>query len=55
MPAAAVSRAVIRGSFLVRDKDGRPRFDKPLSEYPPEVREAFLACMTAAERKEFDK
>lgn len=55
MTAATVTRPVIRGSFLIRDKDGRPRFDKPLSEYPPEVRAAFLSAMTPAEREEFDQ
>lgn len=53
MTAASVARVVVRGSFLIRDKDGRPKFDKPLSEYPAEAREAFLAAMTPDERKEF--
>jgi len=43
----------VRYVALVRDKDGRPIFDKPLRDYPPEVREAFLAQMTEEERKEF--
>jgi hypothetical protein len=52
--ADAVTKAPeIRGSFLVRDKDGRPRFDKPMREYPDWAQEAFRAAMTDDERQEF--
>lgn len=53
MSAATVARTVVHGSFLIRDKDGRPKFDKPLSKYPEWAREAFMAELTDAERKEF--
>jgi hypothetical protein len=52
--ADAVTKAPeVRGSFLVRDKNGRPRFDKPVSEYPEWAQAAFRAAMTPDEIKEF--
>lgn len=34
---------------LVRDKNGVPIFDRPLSEYPPKIRAALEALMTEEE------
>ena len=50
----AVAPAVqVRYAGLIRDENGRPLFDLPLRDYPPEVRAAFLEQMTPEERKEF--
>jgi hypothetical protein len=49
MADVQVSAPLFRASFLVRDKDGRPKFDRPLREYPEWAQEAFRADMTEAE------
>ena len=51
--AAPSPKPKIRGIFLMRDKNGRPKFDHPMSEYPLDAQEAFRSYMTEAEIEEF--
>jgi hypothetical protein len=53
MTDAVAKAPEVRAAFLVRDKNGRPRFDTPLSEYPQWAQEAFRADMTPDEIEEF--
>lgn len=41
------------GVCLVRDKDGKPVLDHPLSAYPDNIRQAILAQMTEEEKKHY--
>lgn len=43
----------VTGVFLVRDKNGRPKFDLPMRYYSQAAQDAFRACMTPDEIKEF--
>jgi len=38
---------------LVRDRDGNPVFDRPLKDYPKEIRDVYWRILTPFERPKY--